>query len=426
MTKHSPIAAQLGIAGSRRRAGWLVVVVSVTLGFASCSPEREPIYRATSLEFVGDWNGDGIGDFAVGDFEQARVSILSGRDGSSLRVLKGRRDFGWSLCGLKRAGEAAQVLAVGSPQSGEVRLFETANDHAISTIKGAIGTFGWALAGVADVDGDFLEDLAIALPKFGKSNDASRGSGIVVSARTGEVLVETIDPPDRELLGFSIASIESQTAGRLPALLVGQAWVPRVVLFDGHSGEFLREFARVGGGVPHSYPIVVVADGERASKVAIANPDAKGAGVVVLFDLDGRELFRWRGKYHGDRFGHALAMASAKQSQDAQFLLVGAPGRIKSAGVALKPVAIKHNNPSDAAAGYVRLYSLATAEMLWEYSRAQAGDWLGIAVCEISDIDADGIEDFIVAGQSAENGRNFVLALSAANGHELYKVELSD
>ncbi|MFT5284377.1 MAG: hypothetical protein ACI8TQ_000533 [Planctomycetota bacterium] len=408
------------------RKQWFGWALCITLLVIGCGPSREPIYRAMSLESIGDWNGDGSSDFAIGEFERARVLIVSGVDGSVLRMLKGSRDFGWSLCALKLEGEAAFALAVGAPLLGEVAIFGSSKNEPISTVKGERGTFGWGLASFGDVDGDGAEDFATALPKFRKSQNNQQSSGCVVSTRTGERLVEFLDGGEPDLMGFSIAALPSKAGQSNSELLLGCGWVPTVLRFSGETGESLGEFATVGGGVPHSYPIRVMPNVGGEHVVAIGNPDTKDSGTVVLFDREGSEALRLRGTYHGDRFGFAIESLNLSSSADDAGLLITAPGRIKSAGIRLKPVAIKDGNPEGAAPGYVRLYSSADGELLWEYTENRVGDWLGIAACALTDIDGDGFDEAVVGGQFAETGRNYVALLSGADGKVLYELELPD
>ena len=139
-------------------------------------------WYGSAVAAVGDLDGDGVADFAVGqphDRLGSRVLVYSGKDLSLMR----------------------QILAPGS------------GDHT------PYSAFGSAVHGVGDVDGDGVPDIAIGCPASGL--DAAFVS--VVSGRTGAELwrVEAPSQVNGGLgLGFGTALAGGAEAGML---LVGAA-----------------------------------------------------------------------------------------------------------------------------------------------------------------------------------------------------------
>ena len=388
---------------------------------SACDAVQEDIYRGASLANVGDWDGDGADDFAVGEFHLGRVTVLSGRTGSELCALDGGADFGWSLCGLTREGEASRLLAVGSPKAGRVQFFEPLASSPHKSFTFEKGAFGWSLVGCGDVDGDGLEDVLVAVPEFEENGDAKSRCARLYSTGTGEVLAQSNESESSNLMGFSVAALQAAGDDRAPDLLVGRGWVPEVNQYAGDDGALVRKFAKQFGGVPHSYPIVVIGGEAQTNSVAISNPATSDGGTVFVFNASAVEKFRIAGSYKGDRFGHSITVDGAESSA----LLIGAPGRIKSAGVSLKPVALRDETPEGAKPGFVRLHSAENGDELWRFTRDEVGDWLGIASCSIGDLDGDGAGDFAVAGQAPGSSQTFVTVLSGRSGAPIYEQVLA-
>jgi hypothetical protein len=143
-----------------------------------------------ALAALGDINGDGVPDLAVGIpaydrvdlFDQGQVVLFSGTTGSLLRTLQDRSlqaggQFGRTLAALGDInGDGVSDLAVGAPfrdvrdleDPGQVVLFSGvtgARLHTLRTLQPQGGAqFGSALAAVGDVNGDGVSDLAVGAP----------------------------------------------------------------------------------------------------------------------------------------------------------------------------------------------------------------------------------------------------------------------
>ena len=106
------------------------------------------------------------------------VRCVSGKDGATLWTIYGSTpgdQLGFSLVNLGDVnGDGKADFAVGAPQSqaltvspGYVRVCSGANGATIATVSGIAGTdtdFGYALATMPDVSGDGLKELLIGSP----------------------------------------------------------------------------------------------------------------------------------------------------------------------------------------------------------------------------------------------------------------------
>ncbi|MDP6540307.1 MAG: integrin alpha [Planctomycetota bacterium] len=130
-----------------------------------------------SMAALGDVNGDAHADFIVGEWHDAlighhagSVTVFSGIDGSVIRQHFGQNadeEFGQSVAGIgDYNGDGIGDYAVGAPgggASGEVLLYSGADGSQIGSAGGTVAgaEFGAALAGGMDVNNDGLGEFIV-------------------------------------------------------------------------------------------------------------------------------------------------------------------------------------------------------------------------------------------------------------------------
>jgi FG-GAP repeat len=152
------------------------------------------VYFGTALACLGDVNGDGVPDLAVWEPDEAyinfgtasagRVMLVSGADGQPLLTIRSpttqpHTHFGLALAGMSDVnGDDVPDLAIGAPgqaadedhsaTQGQVFLISGAHGKVLRTLEPPLpqadAQFGYALARLGDVNGDGVPDLAVGAP----------------------------------------------------------------------------------------------------------------------------------------------------------------------------------------------------------------------------------------------------------------------
>ncbi|KAA3605107.1 MAG: hypothetical protein DWQ01_21175 [Planctomycetota bacterium] len=182
----------------------------------------------TAVAGAGDVNLDGIPDWiagAIGDDTKAPGSgmamIVSGRDGAVLHRLFGEREatfFGASVSGLGDVdGDGYADVAVGAPRdeeaganAGKVQIFSGLGGHVIKTYLGqAEDQLGLSLSGAGDLDGDGMPELAIGAP-FSERNGPQSGAMLAHAPGAG---VQPANAQQFALAGAPAGGVSSLSSG---------------------------------------------------------------------------------------------------------------------------------------------------------------------------------------------------------------------
>jgi len=179
---------------------------------------------------VGDVNGDGKGDIAVGanyedvggNTDRGRAYVFSGADGSLLLTLNSPNPeyqgyFGESLGVGDVNGDGRGDIAVGAPQE-DAGYGEQGRAYIFSGVDGSLlftldtpnpqygARFGWSVA-IGDVNGGGKADIAVSAYGENVGGNQGQGRAYVFSGADGSVLL-TLDTPNPQadaLFGHSVA-----------------------------------------------------------------------------------------------------------------------------------------------------------------------------------------------------------------------------
>lgn len=303
-----------------------------------------------SMARVGDVNGDGWPDLAVGDpiggpAYDGRVHVFSGRDLSILHVLPSG-----SMVPQRRFGES--------------------------------------IAPAGDLDGDGRDDLLIGI----EGDERTRGRVHFYSGRTGRLIAEVVGDVRGGRFGSSVDRLGDVNGdgrddfvigariGMAAHVISGMDYSTLYTVREQESGEMFAASVSAAGDLNgDDRPDFLVG----ASANAQAGP---AAGCVYAFSgLDGAPLGRVFGSGEGSRFGTSIALLGDVDGDEVGDFAVGAPG-------------FQHE------AGRVAIVSGAALSVLLEVD-GEPGSQFGFHVAAAGDVDGDDRPDCIVGAPRA-NDRN--------------------
>lgn len=259
-----------------------------------------------SIDRAGDVDADGFDDFIAGapyangpGIGNGAVHVYSGFDGSVLYTKFGdgfHDRFGVAVSGVGDVdGDGYDDFAVGAPQddntgsnAGSVRVFSGFDGSTLYTVYGdAIGdTFGSAIDGGRDIDGDGTPDLIVGMPY---ANVAATDTGAA-----------------RILSGVDGSTIDTLS-------------------FDGNPTRFGHAVALTQDLDGDCRPDIVVG-------AHLAEPDGTASGIAVVYSGQTRSLLHTFLGSNRSNFGWSVADVGDLDQDGLGEIAVGAPTHSDSTG----------------------------------------------------------------------------------------------
>ncbi|MCA8980759.1 MAG: FG-GAP repeat protein [Planctomycetes bacterium] len=367
-----------------------------------------------------DVDGDGLGDFVVGapfndqgSGDAGQVRVHSGADGSLLLTLLGESPgdlFGTSVTGLGDLdGDGRDDLAVGAyakdangTDSGAVYVFSGATGAQLFRFLGgsAGDHFGYAVAAAGDVNGDGTPDLLVG-SRGEDLGGPNAGAALVLSGANGSLIHRVEGQAAHDLFGSAVCSLGDLDGDGLPEFAVGARWNDTngenagcVGVFRGSDGSQLIQLDGLAAGNLFGSSLACAGDlnGDGLNELLVGSPGAdlfgSNSGCVQAFSgANGAELFRWLGDQAGDALGVSVAGAADVDGDGIPDVLAGAVGA----------------DAGGTSSGAVYVYSGANGSRLTVVDGTTTGERMGYAVAMLGDLSADGKAEVLLGAYGDAN-----------------------
>jgi FG-GAP repeat len=297
-----------------------------------------------------DIDGDLVPDFAISSqFGDGEVHLYSGQTRLLLRTLSapiGAHGFGCALAVLEDVDANASVeILVGSDSAvvgglavGSVFMFDSVTGDQIQTVSGvAVGdSFGRALAPLADINSDGVQDYLVAAPGNDPGGLVDAGSVYVYSGQTGGLLLQIDGTGASRWMGSSLLGLEDINGDFIPDFAIGTVrdasgiglFVGSVALHSGADGSLIRKYYGQDsfeqfGGCLGSMPDM---DGDGVTDFLVGAAGDLYGGRVYIFsaNVDGI-LSIVESEGFGDQFGSSAVSMGDFDGDGGYNILVGAP-----------------------------------------------------------------------------------------------------
>jgi hypothetical protein len=311
---------------------------------------------------AGDQNGDGVPDYAIGStfgnefmYPSGEIELRSGADGSLIRTYSSSSNwdhFGASLAAVGDIdGDGLDDLAIGAYDddwsglgSGAVFIYSGADGHAIHTLRGAHpwDRFGFSLIGCGDMDFDGVPDFGVGAPNQ-KAGAKSAGKVTFHSGATGAQLSSARGRDRNAFFGTGMVSLGDINGDMVPDAAVSgiddstniKGLDAHVQIISGADGSVIQTLEQEADGERFGFALAAVdVNGDGLKDLIAGTPMAGQIGgtglasgrIEAFSGPSGRLLFRQDGDTTRARFGGAICSVDDLDGNGLPELLVSSPG----------------------------------------------------------------------------------------------------
>jgi hypothetical protein len=267
-------------------------------------------------------------------------------------------------------------------------------------------SYGWAVSGLEDIDGDGADD-AITGDPFVSGNE---GEVVVLSGADGSTL-HTFSGDSGSLLGYALADAGDVDGDGVNDVIAGAPGIGVALVWSGADGSLLLtlegdppvEGIGSGFGAAVAGPGDLDGDARADLLVGAVNAERSGleSGVASVWSADGEPLFEVAGEEAGDHLGTAT----------------GAIGDVDADGTPDVALGARDAGPNDG--GQVIVASGTDGHVLFAVQSDNAVDLGTFFVAGVGDLDGDAVPDVYGADYSSGGGTGSATVWSGADGSML-------
>jgi len=361
-----------------------------------------------AVDGAGDVDGDGVPDVIIGadrDDDAAtdagRVSVYSGRTGLLLHRWDGSGTSAFLGADVAGVGDVDQdgfddVLFSETYQSN---LYVSGQAYLRSGRDGALiaqwsagpkDQFGYAVAGLGDITGDAVPDVAVSAITDSASGSYA-GRVYLYDGATFQVIRTHDGPAANAFLGYDVAGGHDLDQDGVPDVVIGSPMQGngQVDVFSGATGALLYTVTGLGQ-FGRRLDLSPDLDGDGVADLIVGDSAGKGHA-SLLSGVDGSLILAVEGEDSQSGFGYAVAALGDTDFDGVPDFAVGA-------------YAERDAGPG---AGIVRVFSGSDGAELIRYHGNQAGANLGWSVAGTGDVDGDGSGDLVVGATPPWHSANF-------------------
>lgn len=282
-----------------------------------------------------------------------------------------------------RIGAAGAMLAACGFAGGASAQFAEPDAVALQTFTGQPGeTYGWAVADLADIDGDGVTDAISGAP-FNAENGPRTGRVEVRSGATGAVLFEFVGDSAEDMYGYSVADAGDVDGDGVNDIATGgpraDGFLGQVVVWSGATGQQILKVQSPPSSLFLGAAVSGAGDvnGDGHADVLGGAPFS-GQGFLhgeayVFSGADGSILRTYTSEPNAG-FGWGAALTGDVDGDGVGEHIIGAPGL-----------------------GYAEVYSGATGDLLYRFDADPTwGAYGQFFVAGAGDVNADCVPDFYV------------------------------